>query len=583
MAFLNCGSALQPILPKSQCWCVDEQSSRFILQIRRPQYWRIELPVADNEDIRLALELKVVLDKVLQFEKTECPFRRSFTVELPERPQVPVKKRPWTPPVRQSLPTLPSSVTTGEVNLDRHHVEEEAPCETMQVETEVPADGRDIATINIVAYDESMNETAPLSVREDQPVVERKVVTAILGLEETLQKEKLAKLKEVSLRPAGFQASRSVTAPSLLTLTVEPTVPEAVPPEKALTPETQTAPVDLSHSLETYSPLTPLPPSPPLTAASSPQVLDALKNELPIAKTRPTTAPDTTATPITPATSTGDFSEVHLIKDEQTLDNKIIHRDEVSIALNIPATVESVNQEPVATQEIKLPSSGTDNVLTDMTVLVSSSTTSGANLTSDSAVTTRRPHMRHRATTSSSIAPNRTGGLPRLASAANLFSSYRNQSNTQSQLVPSTLSLVKRLPMAIIHKTIEILLSPPSHLVDLMLKVAARITAGEWRGYIYGFSDQGERIPVRWDWSDEDDDGEGELGGWHADEDWGFGRTDGKTPLKMAGAFPESPDGNDEERGRDLIPPNSERDASPSASRGTSRSQDKQNGTWSVD
>jgi hypothetical protein len=137
--------------------------------------------------------------------------------------------------------------------------------------------------------------------------------------------------------------------------------------------------------------------------------------------------------------------------------------------------------------------------------------------------------------------------------------------------------------MAIIHKTIEILLSPPSHLVDLMLKVAARIAAGEWRGYIYGFSDQGERIPVRWDWSDEDDDGEGELGGWHADEDWGFGRPDRRTPLKMAGAFPESPDENNEQRGRDLISPSSERDVSPSILRRTSPSQEKPSGTWSVD
>jgi hypothetical protein len=137
--------------------------------------------------------------------------------------------------------------------------------------------------------------------------------------------------------------------------------------------------------------------------------------------------------------------------------------------------------------------------------------------------------------------------------------------------------------MAIIHKTIEILLSPPSHLVDLMLKVAARITAGEWRGYIYGFSEQGERIPVRWDWSDEDDDGEGELGGWHADGDWGFARTDGSTPLKMAGAFPESPDGNDEQRGRDLMSAGSGRDGSPSTSRRTSRSHEKQSGNWSVD
>src|ERR1044071_2034825 len=86
VAFLSCGSALQPILPKSQAWCVDEESSKFVLQIRRPQYWRIEVPVEELEDQHRAQVLREVFDKILQFEKTECPFQRSFTVELPERP-----------------------------------------------------------------------------------------------------------------------------------------------------------------------------------------------------------------------------------------------------------------------------------------------------------------------------------------------------------------------------------------------------------------------------------------------------------------------------------------------------------------
>ena len=102
--------------------------------------------------------------------------------------------------------------------------------------------------------------------------------------------------------------------------------------------------------------------------------------------------------------------------------------------------------------------------------------------------------------------------------------------------------MVRRLPMAVIQKTCEMLLAPPSHLINLMLKVAARIAAGEWRGYVFGTSDDGEKIPVRWDWSDGDDDGEGELGGWGADDDWphrGMG-------VKMAGSFPEEEDSSSE-------------------------------------
>ncbi|GKT39879.1 uncharacterized protein ColSpa_00060 [Colletotrichum spaethianum] len=106
VAFLNCGSALQPMLPKSQCWALAEDSSKFVLQIRRPNYWRIEIPVTNADEQELAVALKGVWDQILQFEKTECPFKRSFTIVLPEKPKTPVKKRPWTPPVKGALPVL---------------------------------------------------------------------------------------------------------------------------------------------------------------------------------------------------------------------------------------------------------------------------------------------------------------------------------------------------------------------------------------------------------------------------------------------------------------------------------------------
>ncbi|KAJ6439968.1 RTA-like protein [Purpureocillium lavendulum] len=97
VAFLSCGSALQPILPKSQCWCVDEDDSKFVLQIRRPAYWRIELPVSTPDERVQARIFRDVLANALQFEKTRCPFRRSFTVALPQSHAEPAKKRPWTP------------------------------------------------------------------------------------------------------------------------------------------------------------------------------------------------------------------------------------------------------------------------------------------------------------------------------------------------------------------------------------------------------------------------------------------------------------------------------------------------------
>lgn len=582
VAFLNCGSALQPILPKSQCWCVDEASSKYVLQIRRPHYWRIEVPIADDHDIRLALELREVLDKVLQFEKTECPFRRTFTVELPERPQTAVKKRPWTPPVRRSLSALPPTPVTP-MHLEPIRPEaqeefvsiatEEKELEVQQNDTLVSEEVVDIVT---------MDQTEPSNELEGDSVLSKKVDAAVSALEHIVQKEKDAKVADLS-RPNGFQASRSVTSPPHLTL-VTPSSPLASASEPSVVPEAMvesseshspTASHDSFHSIEAWtSPLATLPPSPPLTAAGSPQVPLCPQDYLLSPKTRQSISSDLTITPNTPTTSTRDSSEAHHYHDESTGQQLSVHDDEASSVSSVLSTAESLHSPPSTIQSDQ-PSSPTTNDVPITKIPSTASTATHASVASPpSPVLTRRPYMRHRPTTSSSISPSRAGALPRIPSAANLFSSYRNQSSTQPPT--SKLSLVRRLPMAVIHKTCEIFFSPPSHLINLMLKVAARIAAGEWRGYVFGLGEQGETIPVRWDWSDEDDEGEGELGGWHADEDWGFGRHATRTPLKMAGAFPESPDENDDQRGRELSLQSTDRDESPS--RGHSS-----HGSWSVD
>lgn len=35
-----------------------------------------------------------------------------------------------------------------------------------------------------------------------------------------------------------------------------------------------------------------------------------------------------------------------------------------------------------------------------------------------------------------------------------------------------------------------------------MLKVAARITAGEWQGFVFGMDESGEVVDIRWDYGD---------------------------------------------------------------------------------
>lgn len=118
-----------------------------------------------------------------------------------------------------------------------------------------------------------------------------------------------------------------------------------------------------------------------------------------------------------------------------------------------------------------------------------------------------RPGLQHRSRTTDLTMSRRT--LSPLPPAGNLFSPGRQHATDR-------LAVVRKLPSAIIHKTVEILLSPPGHLVNLMLQVAAKIAAGEWRGLVFGLDEGGESIPVHWDYSD------GELSSWEDEDDYKF-------------------------------------------------------------
>ncbi|KAB5533580.1 inheritance of peroxisomes protein 1-domain-containing protein [Coniochaeta sp. 2T2.1] len=553
VAFLSCGSALQPILPKSQCWCVDELSSKYVLQIRRPQYWRIEVPAGSQDEIRRALELRDVLGQVLQFEKTECPFIRGFTVELPERPQTPVKKRPWTPISRRSSTTvLPPTPVTPDI-APIHGTRGDLPASPLATPRRNILD--DVSSTDVIAEAAtSLTPGASERRQEGDPAAAGTVEGAVTALEQVVQVRKDVDAVNNHLKlaaPGGFQANRSVTAPPQLTLVTVPssgsspteaaaelpTVPEAIP-------ERPRSPTDSSdgsfHSVKSWTSVAdPLPPSPPLTATGSPKLVHYPQQYLYVPKkAHQHESAELTVTPNTPRTLTGDSSDgTESHQDEPSTRDTSVHEDESSSTCSVH-TADDSPQSPIPTSHTEQSSAAAATNPTLASVTAARTTSSSTTST----ILTRRPHMRHRPTASSSISPSR-GALPRLPSAADLFPSYSRTSHSSQLAQQSRLSLVRNLPKAIIHKTIEILLSPPSHLIDLMLKVAARISAGEWRGYVFGFGEAGETIPVRWDWSDGDDDGEGELGGWGADEDWAFAQRASKSsPPKMAGAFPESPE-----------------------------------------
>jgi hypothetical protein len=92
---LKCGHQfVRPILRNSQCWCVDGDS-KFVLRKGRLQYYRIELPNATDDDRAKLEELKAALCTLLKYEKTPCPFKRAFHVDLPDDAITPRRSGKW--------------------------------------------------------------------------------------------------------------------------------------------------------------------------------------------------------------------------------------------------------------------------------------------------------------------------------------------------------------------------------------------------------------------------------------------------------------------------------------------------------
>ncbi|SPQ25821.1 8baf18b7-203b-44ab-92c7-7395675baa57 [Thermothielavioides terrestris] len=429
VAFLSCGSALQPIMPKSQAWCVDEESSKFVLQIRRPQYWRIEVPVAEEEDLHRAQQLRNVFDAILLFEKTACPFKRSFTVELPERPQTAVRKRPWTP-VRRSSTSLPLTPVTP-VEIARLH--EGTPRGSICM--------GDLRTVGEARR--ALSEHA----RRLEPPAEEPTSKGNSQLCTGLHDDETP-----SASPVKSPRARGPMAPPHVPVIAAPNPKSReagvnVPAEASrFKPPTESA--ESLQNPETWVSAS-LPPSPPFLTFS--------------ARSSPSNPP----------------------------------RHHIQQHLPIP------------------------------------------------------PHPLPAAPAADLLTPRRASATAGRASA----DSGTSTNTTATARTTGTLAAVRRLPMTVIHKTCEILMSPPSHLISLMLNVAARIAAGEWRGLVFGMGETGERVSVTWDWSD------GEFAGQQ-----GRGRGRGRR-IKMVGAFPESGDEEEDEQEEvgPLDVPRSARSKSPSA------------------
>ncbi|KAI1469217.1 inheritance of peroxisomes protein 1-domain-containing protein [Daldinia caldariorum] len=617
VAFLSCGSALQPILPKSQCWCIDEDNSRFVLQIRRPQYWRIELPILTPDDQDRALLLKQVLDKTLSFEKTHCPFKRSFTVEIPEDPHTPIKKKAWTPEGKnlisspfsdsspQSSPTARlymdrRSSTLSDISLFRDDLGTHSPRDLSQYNyrpesrqlmseseestaTEEKENSSlpkkldlgalkalqeggqslasnfgpvldlanipwDIVKDNVVSYNtrqsiSGQSDISPTSTSQNQRAIrtqEEAATSAVRDAEQLLgptdfpsiltqprtsqavdfekwestleenpatsNKMEKATGKEVDEGPSSFEGSgriaplnlkkkrmsrmlagRTYTAPPQVTTvssipsrsrrSSSVTKPRPLPHSRILESD-ESSPAgssDSFHSVQSWNlPANPLPPSPP------------------------------SSRPVTPSQS--EFPHPHdpHPRDDIVVPSQSPHQGDNPAYTNTPETDRTFNTSSTeAKDHANEPASPIQRPPTErrdshVTIAESSKESHASGVEEKPQIRPRpRPH---------SLSMSRRALSP-LPPPANFFSPPSRQTPQ------SRFDTVRRLPGTIINKTVELILSPPTFLVNIMLKVAARILAGEWRGLFFGIGEGGEKIPVQWDYSDDD------LSDWSDDED----------------------------------------------------------------
>lgn len=491
VAFLNCANALRPILPKSQAWCVDKDR-KFVLQTRPQNYWRIEVSNETTEEKLRIEELKEVLSKVLLFEKTPCPFQRDFVIELPTTPKTPVKKRPWRPVERQQTGRLPSP---SELHLQQHgylNSPVSSPADHSTAGDEVsevnqsPATFPELQAPTLEPSNLSFDEDIPLQkdkgphvaiAAELAPDAELQTTLSLPEDDDWREEEGSENFSDATDdtnitprsqfqpkyqpliyepdsdgRPSAMQnCSRSITAPPILSLVTSP--PSKHREKSPLGRNSITgSESDLSSSVESFHSIqswhSPLDPSSPIHSDSSPKNYPYPHEDIVLPKRTHTRGlSELTALPDTPETP-GAWKSASPSDKERSLSPP----PPKTPTLVNDATDKSDDERPEA--------------ITPPTI---------------------RPNFRHRATTSS----NSRRELSPLPAAVNLFS-------PPSRRRTRRLQTARHLPTAIIQTTCKILLSPPSHLLHLMLNIASKIAAGEWRGFL---SNQGEN--VYWDFEQE--------------------------------------------------------------------------------
>lgn len=422
--------------------------SKFVLRIRPNAYYRIELPRASSEDKKKVDDFKNVLTKILQYEATPCPFKRGFTVDLPQPPKTPIQKRPWRPKPR--LDTMSEK--------ESELLEDFGDFSIKDTFTRSPdAEKGDLLEPNVQTHREtragfrvSHRDVDTTGSMENEGGSEATDDTSFThkDLHENVYEE--PEDFKTPTRPTGLRTGRAITAPPQLTLRTSP--PSNEEAKSLALPELKRESSSLSSSVDSFhsfhSPISPLAPSPPFP--TSPRE-DYANVDIPLIRNHKRDVSETTVT--------ASSHELWDMSDAKSGDESAYH-SLPDLAGTPPLVSDSTSQDDDHWPEPTTPSPHTK---------------------------LRRHGIRRRRRNQSPLPPS-----------SNLYSPYSPRSHMSGH----------HMTTAILQKTCSLLLGPPIQLVALMMRIAAKIARGASRGASFGFGHGGQKIPCSWDFSDASDEAE---------------------------------------------------------------------------
>lgn len=468
VSFLNSGTLLHTIFPRSQCWCVDGQSV-FVLRIRQDSYYRIELPYDTEQDKEQIGQFTSVLSQVLQYERTQSPFARSSEVGLPERPKTPPRKH------LKKVPTQKVKKWT----FDKTWVPQNE-----QRPSSSGFEGSDAGTAS--SYEEDDRSSVCTDGSEMMPDLHETSTRATSSMPPPLTrpyKQTTTRRLSISERVSMLQGTgtRSVTAPVATARNVSAMSMERIP-ESPRADETQ---------IEAQKPVLERHVSEADSLASSADSFYSVQTT-PFASPSP---PYLDAEPDLRNPWAEIFPEQ---KDARETRGRSTHRRQRS-EITVRAPSGGVIMEAAPTT----PTGPTHRAATSIDDARPSSAPSTPPLVSDSDDDSFELPGLDIATPPDAIRMKRLTG----ASQRRAFSPMPPSKNL---FIPSKPTVSRQLTSALVRKTCELVLGPPSHLVSLMLRIAASISN-------FGFSAyrvrREEKIPCSWEsdddaeWPDEDDFG----------------------------------------------------------------------------